>query len=72
MSVRVRLCERRRVEDSQIVLMHTLCMPLFVYACTFHSLGISDMPAGSSASCLPTTHPSIAPRGTREKNPAGI
>ncbi len=60
--VKERKIETERDEDSrEIVLMHTLCMPLFVYALTFHSPGISDMPAGSSTSCLPTTHPSIPP-----------
>lgn len=70
------LRKRERQRQSEIVLMHTLCMPLFVYVLTFHSPGISEMPAGSSASCLPTTHPSIHPsidpRGMREKNPSGI
>ncbi len=57
------VCERERKrhkKQSEIVLMHTLYMPVFVCVLTFHSPGISDMPAGLIC-LLPSYHPSLHP-----------
>lgn len=72
------MCVRARKRDGDRLFSCIVCACLYLYMLTFHSAGISDMPAGSSAPCSSTTYPSISPVlhcplwGTHEKSLPGI